>query len=178
MYDILRVEEYLLLHTSCCSYHVWYWLPIHHHTSETDTKYDTVTLEPSQGTVLVNNKVTDSEEEACIAIILSSVCANEKKKKRKKRFWIKNLFRKRARFTHHNLLDELLLTLPADYKNYLRKYHSVGIYMSSNPAPDFLLASSFFNSRLYANRNEFIFIFVLAILASGSFAFKISVNFL
>jgi hypothetical protein len=95
----------------------------------------------------------DSEEEACIAIILSFVCANEKKKKRKKRFWMKNWFRKRARFTHHNLLDELLLTLPADYMNYLRKYHSVGIYMSSNPAPDFLLAS-------------------------GSFAFKISVNFL
>jgi hypothetical protein len=41
--------------------------------------YDTVTLEPSQETVLVNNNVMDSEEEACIAVILSSVCVNEKK---------------------------------------------------------------------------------------------------
>jgi hypothetical protein len=56
----------------------------------TCTKYDTVTLEPAKETVLVNNKVMDSEEEACIAIILYSVCANEKKKKRKKRFWMKN----------------------------------------------------------------------------------------
>jgi hypothetical protein len=80
---------------------------------------------------------------------------------------MKNWFQKRERFTHHNLLDELLL-----------KYHSVGIYVSSNPAPDFLPASSFFNSLLYADRKEFIFLFVLAILASGSFAFKISVIFL
>jgi hypothetical protein len=100
-----------------------------------------------------------------------------KKEKRKKRFWTKNWLQKKARFTHHNLLDELLLTSPADYKNYLRKYHSVGIYMSSNPDPDFLLASSFLNSRLYADRKEFIFLFVLAMVASGSFAFKISVNF-
>jgi hypothetical protein len=45
----------------------------------TYTKYDTVTFEPSRETVLVNNKVMDSKEEACIAVILSSVCANEKK---------------------------------------------------------------------------------------------------
>jgi hypothetical protein len=51
------------------------------------TKYDTVTLEPSKETVLVNNKVMDSEEEASIAIILSSVCANENKKKKNQRWF-------------------------------------------------------------------------------------------
>jgi hypothetical protein len=47
----------------------------------TYTKYETVTLEPSKEIVLINNKVMDSEEEACIAIILSSVCANKKGKR-------------------------------------------------------------------------------------------------
>jgi hypothetical protein len=56
----------------------------------TYTKYDTFTLEPSKETVLVNNKLMDSEEGACIAIIFSCVFANEKKEKRKKRFWMKN----------------------------------------------------------------------------------------
>jgi hypothetical protein len=56
-------------------------------------KYDTVTLEPSKETVLVNNKVMDSEEQACIAIILSSICANKQKRK-----------------TEEEILDEKLVT--------------------------------------------------------------------
>jgi hypothetical protein len=52
----------------------------------TYTKYDTVTLEPSKETVLVNNKVMDSEEEACTAIILSSICALKTRKNGRRDF--------------------------------------------------------------------------------------------
>ena len=60
-----------------------------------------------------------STEAVCIAIILALDEEDESKSKKRK-LWMKELFKKRSKFTHENLLKELLLSAPADYENYLR----------------------------------------------------------
>ena len=60
-----------------------------------------------------------STEAACIAIILALDEEDESKSKKRK-LWMKELFKKRSKFTHENLLKDLLLSAPADYENYLR----------------------------------------------------------
>jgi hypothetical protein len=65
------------------------------------------------------------EEDALVAIAIYLACEKKKKKKKKeKRFWMKEWFKKRHTFSHHNLLDELRLSSPSDYKNYLRMDNS------------------------------------------------------
>ncbi|CAI6358397.1 unnamed protein product [Macrosiphum euphorbiae] len=66
-------------------------------------------------------------EEACIAIIVALATDNAdegRKRKKKQRIWSKEWFLKRNKYTHHNLLDELLLTSNEDYANFLRMDHS------------------------------------------------------
>ena len=60
-----------------------------------------------------------SKEAACIAIILA-LDDEEESKSKKRKMWMKELFKKRSKFTQENLLQELLLSAPADYENYLR----------------------------------------------------------
>lgn len=54
-------------------------------------------------------------EAACIAIALAVCC-----KKKKKRRWMKDWFKKRDEYTHENLLNDLRLSEPGDFKNFLR----------------------------------------------------------
>jgi hypothetical protein len=59
-------------------------------------------------------------EEACIAIIVALATDNAdegRKRKKKQRIWSKEWFLKRNKYTHHNLVDELLLTSNEDYTN-------------------------------------------------------------
>lgn len=63
------------------------------------------------------------DEEAIIGIAIYLANNKMNKTKRKKRFWMKQWFKKRNTITHHNLLNELLLSSPSDYKNYLRMDH-------------------------------------------------------
>ncbi|CAI6345698.1 unnamed protein product [Macrosiphum euphorbiae] len=66
------------------------------------------------------------DKDALIGIAIYLACDDAKKpKKRKKRFWVKEWLTKKNSFSDHNLLKELQLS----------------------PAPDFLLATTFFNSR-------------------------------
>lgn len=59
-------------------------------------------------------------EEGIIGIAIYLACDKTKKTKRKKRFWMKEWLKKRNSFSHHNLLDEVRLSSPSDYRNYLR----------------------------------------------------------
>lgn len=59
---------------------------------------------------------------ACLAIIIALESDNTKKKHRR-RMWIKYWFKKRSSFAHDNLLQELSISAPADYENYLRMDH-------------------------------------------------------
>jgi hypothetical protein len=66
-------------------------------------------------------------EEACIAIIVALDTDNSDKGEKRntiKRTLSKEWFLKRTKYTHHNLLDELLLTSNEDYANFLRMDHS------------------------------------------------------
>lgn len=63
-------------------------------------------------------------KEGIIGIAIYLACDKTKKTKRKKRFWMKERFKKRNTFSHHNLLDELRLSSPSDYRNYLRMDHT------------------------------------------------------
>jgi len=60
------------------------------------------------------------EEDALVAIAIDLAC---EKKEIRKRFWMKKWF-KRHTFSHHNVLDELSLSSPLDYRRYLRMDHS------------------------------------------------------
>jgi len=59
-------------------------------------------------------------EEGIIGIAIYLACDKTKKNEKKKRFWMKEWLKKRNTFSHHNLLDELRLSSPSDYRNYLR----------------------------------------------------------
>jgi hypothetical protein len=58
-------------------------------------------------------------EAACIGIEFA-LTINEANKKKRKKYWMKEWFKKRAEFTHENLLKELELTAPSDYKKFMR----------------------------------------------------------
>ena len=73
--------------------------------------------------VLCSQTARVSKSAACLALIIGLEVVNTKKK-RKKRAWVKDWYRKQAEFTHENLLQELLLSSPEDYENYLRMNHS------------------------------------------------------
>ena len=60
-----------------------------------------------------------SRNAACIAIVLA-LESMEEKKKRKRTVWVKDWHKKRKTFSHYNLLQELVISSPADYKNFLR----------------------------------------------------------
>jgi len=60
-------------------------------------------------------------EDTLIAIAIYLAC--EKKKKIKgKIFWMKEWLNKRHTFSHHNLLDELRLLSPSDYRSRVISY--------------------------------------------------------
>ena len=60
-----------------------------------------------------------TKKAACIAIILA-LDEQEEEKCVKRKIWMKDLFKKRQKFTHENLLQELLVSAPEDYNNYIR----------------------------------------------------------
>ncbi|CAH1990330.1 unnamed protein product [Acanthoscelides obtectus] len=62
-----------------------------------------------------------SNDAACLAIIIAAACdVGVNKRKRKQRVWMKEWLKKRSLFSHANLLKELQVSSPLDYKNYLR----------------------------------------------------------
>jgi len=64
------------------------------------------------------------DKDALIGIAIYLACDDAMKpKKRKKRFWVKEWLTKKNSFSDHNLLKELQLSSPSDYKNYLRMDH-------------------------------------------------------
>lgn len=56
-------------------------------------------------------------EASCVVIAL--LCA-KKKKERKDRIWMKEWYKKRSEYTHERLLNELRLSEPNDFQNFLR----------------------------------------------------------
>lgn len=60
-----------------------------------------------------------SREAAYIAIVLA-LESMEPKKKRRRKVWTKDWLKKRHEFTHDNLLQELVISSPLDYNNFLR----------------------------------------------------------
>jgi hypothetical protein len=60
-------------------------------------------------------------EAACLAIILAYATEEEASyRKRKRSIWIKDWLKRRSVFGHGNLMKELELPSPLDYRNYLR----------------------------------------------------------
>ena len=58
---------------------------------------------------------------ACLAIILAYATEEETVyRKRKRSIWTKDWLKRRSVFGHGNLIKELQLSSPLDYKNYLR----------------------------------------------------------
>jgi len=58
---------------------------------------------------------------ACLVIILAYATKEETVyRKRKRSIWTKDWFKRRSVFGHGNLIKELELSSPLDYKNYLR----------------------------------------------------------
>jgi hypothetical protein len=58
---------------------------------------------------------------ACLAIILAYAMEEETLyQKRKRSIWTKEWLKRRSVYGHNNLIKELELSLPSDYKNYLR----------------------------------------------------------
>ena len=68
--------------------------------------------------------MTNMSSSAIASIIIA--CAlddgddNTRKRKRKQRIWMKEWLQKRATLSHDSLIQELQLSSPLDYKNYLR----------------------------------------------------------
>ena len=60
-----------------------------------------------------------STRTACLGIIFA-LATIEPKKRRRKRLWMKEWHQKRSRFTHQALLNELSVSSPTDYKQFLR----------------------------------------------------------
>ncbi|XP_057653522.1 uncharacterized protein LOC130892260 [Diorhabda carinulata] len=56
-------------------------------------------------------------DRACLAIVIASAVV---KKRKKRRIWVKDWLLERDRYTHLNLLNEIVVKNPADFKNYFR----------------------------------------------------------
>lgn len=59
--------------------------------------------------------MSDVDLAACVVVALLL-----KKKKRKKRIWVKEWLKRRNEFTHERLLNELRISEPNDFKNFVR----------------------------------------------------------
>lgn len=59
-------------------------------------------------------------EDCCIAIALAQAYKKKTHKRTTKRIWMKEWFKKRHEFTHENLLNELKVSSPSDFRNFLR----------------------------------------------------------
>lgn len=57
------------------------------------------------------------DEESCVAIALA-LCFQKKKKKNRR--WMKEWYKKRDRYTHEHLLNDLKISEPKDFCNFLR----------------------------------------------------------
>lgn len=66
-----------------------------------------------------------SETDCCIALALVLALQKKNNKNRKKRVWMKDWLKKRCEFTHEHMLNEIRLTSPKDFNNYLRMNESI-----------------------------------------------------
>ncbi|KAK9711648.1 hypothetical protein QE152_g25335 [Popillia japonica] len=55
-----------------------------------------------------------------ISCVATALILSLKQKEKKKRRWMKDWFKKRDEYTHENLLRELKLSEPTDFRNFLR----------------------------------------------------------
>ena len=73
-----------------------------------------------------------NRKKACIAILLA--VAPEKPNKRKESLWMKEWYKKKGKFSHDLLLNELLSS-PEDYKNFLRMDHDAFVNLLTMVTP-------------------------------------------
>ncbi|VVC25339.1 Hypothetical protein CINCED_3A018077 [Cinara cedri] len=93
--------------------------------------------------------------EACIEIIvaLATVNADEgRKRKKKQRIWSKEWFLKKTKYTHHHLLDELLLTSNEDYANFLLMDYSTFMELLEKVEPFIKKKDTNMRSAIIANQ--------------------------
>ena len=86
---------------------------------ETMSIHDTISLRKLQSLGKCHNE--NMSKAACLAIILAYATEEETVyRKRKRSIWTKEWLKRRSVFGHGNLIKELELSSPLDYKNYLR----------------------------------------------------------
>lgn len=59
-------------------------------------------------------------EEALQFLVLNELCEDEVRPAKKRKVWSKEWYQNRAQFSHSNLMSELRVTAPDDFKNFLR----------------------------------------------------------
>ena len=86
---------------------------------ETASINDTISLRKLQSLGKCHNE--KMSRAACLAVILAYATEKEAVyRKRKRSIWTKDLLKRRSVFWHGNIIKELELSSPLDYKNYLR----------------------------------------------------------
>jgi len=86
---------------------------------ETVSIRNTISLLKLQSLGKCNNE--NMSKAACLTIILAYAMEGETiYRKRKRSIWTKDWLKRRSEFKHSNLITELELSSPLDYKNYLR----------------------------------------------------------
>jgi len=81
--------------------------------------HDTISLHKLQSLGKCHNE--NMYKATCLAVILADAIEEETIYwKRKRNIWTKEWLKRRSVFRHSNLIKELKLSLPLDYKNYLR----------------------------------------------------------
>jgi len=86
---------------------------------ETVSIHDAISLRKLQSLGKCHNE--NMSKAACLAIIIAYAMEEETVyRKRKRSIWTKDCLKRRSVFGHGNLIKELELSSPLDYKNYLR----------------------------------------------------------
>ncbi|XP_064108098.1 putative nuclease HARBI1 [Macrobrachium nipponense] len=76
-----------------------------------------------------------SKRKACIAILLALASEEVDDKNKKRRLWMKEWYKKRCELSHQCLLNELLVSSPEDYRNYLRMDHDTFMNLLTMVSP-------------------------------------------
>ncbi|XP_066990473.1 uncharacterized protein [Macrobrachium rosenbergii] len=76
-----------------------------------------------------------SKKKACIAILLALASEEVDDKNKKRRLWMKEWYKKRCELSHQCLLNELLVSSPEDYRNYLRMDHDTFMNLLTMVSP-------------------------------------------